>query len=193
MLAVAYFWYLLSHSKSIEDDAEGETDIMTNIQSRSKTNECAVILDSSTAAKTDSDISHFHSPVDQTTKAEELSTSTAYDATGTGRHSEKSHHNRVEAESDEKNDHKPCFEPTDSDTDRNQSSIIDSFSLANHSAMNDSTNQAEHQLPGESTQTTQQGDEEKVAGGPRFDPPVYVQRYTLVQNILQEHQVESVC
>ena len=57
--------------------------------------------------------------------------------------------------------------------------------------MTECTDHGDH-LPPEGTTGRQQRDEEKVAGGLRFDPPVYIQRYTLVQNVLQEHQVESV-
>ena len=35
-------------------------------------------------------------------------------------------------------------------------------------------------------------EEERVEGGPVFNPPVCVQRYALVQKVLQEHGVESV-
>ena len=78
-----------------------------------------------------------------------------------------------------------------SKTESNHYSREDNLSSVNQLAMNNCTDHGDHLQP-EGATGRQQQDEEKVPGGPRFYPPLYCQRYTLVQNVLQEHQVESV-
>ncbi|XP_070175620.1 small RNA 2'-O-methyltransferase-like [Littorina saxatilis] len=48
-----------------------------------------------------------------------------------------------------------------------------------------------HDQTQENTTGKNHGEEESVSGGPKFSPPVYIQRYKLVKKIMQEHTIES--